>query len=224
MCGRYTLAGNMIHLEKHFRAKLSGHNFSSSFNIAPGQKAPIILNTAKEIIGLHHWGLVPYWIKRDEKPIKLINTRTDSLLTKPGFKNYLKRKRCLIPSSGFYEWKPMGKLKQAYYFNLPEKEFFSFAGIWEEYANEDGELIYTYSILTTDANSLVAPIHNRMPVILNQNDEDKWLNDSDFNRLSTLLIPFPKEEMNVIPVSNRVNSAANNDESLIEEVSPSTLF
>ena len=224
MCGRYTLAGKSVDLEKHFRAKLLGKSTEASFNIAPGQTAPIILNTNPQSIRQELWGLVPYWTKPGDKPLKLINSRSDSLLSKPGFKRYLERKRCLVPTTGFYEWKTSGSVKQPYYITLKNEELFSFAGIWEEFANSDGELIYTYSIITTEPNSLMANIHSRMPVILRKEDESNWLEDNVVSRLSTLLVPFDSNLMKAFPVSNKVNSAANNDASLIEEVPPAGLF
>lgn len=224
MCGRYTLAGKAVDLEKHFRAKLLGKVLGTSFNIAPGQTAPVILNTNPEFIQQERWGLIPYWHKPGDKLLKLINSRSDSLITKPGFKRYLERKRCLIPTTGFYEWKTIGKVKQPYFIRLRNEELFSFAGIWEEFANSDAELIYTFSIITTEPNSLMAEIHNRMPVILRKEDESEWLKGNAASRLSSLLVPYDPNLMEAFPVSNRVNSAANNDASLIEEVPLAGLF
>jgi len=129
-----------------------------------------------------------------------------------------------VPTTGFYEWKTSGSVKQPYFITLKNEELFSFAGIWEEFANSDGELIYTYSIITTEPNSLMANIHSRMPVILRKEDESNWLEDNVVSRLSTLLVPFDSNLMKAFPVSNKVNSAANNDASLIEEVPPAGLF
>ncbi|MEX1188271.1 MAG: SOS response-associated peptidase [Bacteroidia bacterium] len=224
MCGRYTLAGKMVDLEKHYKAKVLGKAPEISFNIAPSQHAPVILNIQPNIIRTETWGLVPFWIKPGDKPLKLINSRSDTILSKPSFKKYLERKRCLVPASGFYEWKSQGKIKQPYYMSLKSEKLFSFAGIWEEYANEDGELIYTYSILTTEPNSLMSEIHNRMPVILREEDEQKWLQDSDISRLSTLMVPYESSSMQAWLVSTKVNSANSNDSSLIEELPPSNLF
>jgi putative SOS response-associated peptidase YedK len=224
MCGRYTLAGKMVDLEKHYRAKLQGEARGNSYNIAPSQQSPVILNIFPDQIRYETWGLVPFWTKPDEKPRMLINTRADSLLTKPGFKRYLKNKRCLVPASGFYEWKNDADGKQPWLIRLASREFFSFAGIWEEYANKEGELIYTFSIITTGPNRLMREIHDRMPVILPEEHEESWLKGATDVQESSLLIPYRDEEMIAYPVSRKVNSPSNNDESLTEKIIPGTLF
>ncbi len=224
MCGRYTLAGKMVDLEKHYKAKLLGEARGNSYNIAPSQLSPVLLNRFPNQIRYETWGLVPGWSKADEKPKVLINMRADSLLTKPGFRRYLQNKRCLIPASGFYEWKNNADGKQPWLIHLKSREFFSFAGIWEEYANSDGELIYTFSIITTGPNHTMKEIHDRMPVILEAENEDIWLNGGPELQLDALLIPYRDEDMIAFPVSRRVNSPANNDSSLIEEINPGTLF
>jgi putative SOS response-associated peptidase YedK len=224
MCGRYTLAGNMVNLEKHFKAKLLGDANPTSYNISPTQFSPIILNTAPKELRFETWGLVPFWIKPDEKPHPLFNSRSDTLLSKPVFKRYLQHKRCLIPATGFYEWKTEGKIKQPYYIRLKSQDLFAFAGIWEVYANADAEVIHTYSIITTEPNELMRGIHNRMPVILSAQHEQDWLTDSNLNRLSTLMVPFDTNKMEAFPVSTSVNSARNNNPQLIEKVELGRLF
>lgn len=224
MCGRYTLAGKPVDLEKNFRAQLQGEGRLPSFNIAPSHSAPVILQGSPDIIRMESWGLVPFWTKVGEVPRKLINTRTDTLLTKPSFKSYINRKRCLVPATGFYEWKASPTGKQPYYIHLKEREIFSFAGIWEVYANPDGEVIYTFSIITTEANSLMSDLHQRMPVILPKEAEELWLEDTNIKRLSTLLVPYASEKMEVYPVSQRVNSPAANSSELIQRIETNTLF
>lgn len=224
MCGRYTLAGKMVDLEKQFRAKLEGEARGQSYNIAPSQKSPVILNIAPEKLRYETWGLVPFWTKPGEKPRALINTRSDSLLEKPGFRRYIQYKRCLIPASGFFEWKESAAGKQPWYIRLKSRENFAFAGIWEEYANQDGELIYTYSIITTGPNRLMSEIHNRMPVILSGEAEELWLKGNQPLQTGNLLVPYPDGDMVAWPVSKKVNSPANNDASLIERIDPGTLF
>jgi putative SOS response-associated peptidase YedK len=224
MCGRYTLAGNMVNLEKHFKAKLLGEGNPTSYNIAPTQLSPIILNTAPDELRFETWGLVPFWTKPDEKPRMVFNSRSDTLLSKPSFKRYLQHKRCLIPATGFFEWKAEGKIKQPYYIRLKSQKLFAFAGIWEVYANEDAEVIHTYSIITTEPNELMSGIHSRMPVILPPEHEQDWLMDSNVTRISTLLVPFETAKMEAFPVSTDVNSARNNHSQLIEKVELGRLF
>jgi putative SOS response-associated peptidase YedK len=224
MCGRYTLAGNMVNLEKHFKAKLLGEKNPTSYNISPTQLSPVVLNTTPNELRFETWGLVPFWTKPDEKPRPLFNSRSDTLLSKPAFKRYLQHKRCLIPATGFYEWKSEGKIKQPYYIRLKSQELFAFAGIWEVYANEDAEVIHTYSIITTEPNELMSKIHSRMPVILAAEHEQDWLTDSNISRLSTLMIPYDTDMMEAFTVSTSVNSSRNNGPQLIEKVETGRLF
>lgn len=224
MCGRYALAGSTVNLEKHFRAKLLGEANLTSFNIAPTQQAPIIMNTSPNVIRLETWGLVPYWTKADEKPRLLFNSRSDTLLSKPSFSRYLQHKRCLIPATGFYEWKSEGKIKQPYYIHFKNEELFAFAGIWEVYANADAEVIHTYSIITTEPNAMMSEIHNRMPVIVDKEHMHDWLHEPDLKRLSTLMVPFDDSKMEAYPVSTLVNSTKNDNPKLTEKVETGRLF
>lgn len=227
MCGRYTLAGKPVDLEKQLRAQLredAGKAFSQpSFNIAPSAEVPAVLDRSPEWIVPVRWGLRPAWTKSGEKPRLLINIREDSLRLKPGFKQYLKHKHCLIPASGFYEWKSISGNKQPYYIKLKDQEFFCFAGLYEEYRDAEGKMQITVSLLTTEPNALMQSIHNRMPVILAPQNYANWLKCDQVEHQDAMLLPYPAEKMEAWPVSMRVNSPANNDSELINRVEISNI-
>lgn len=220
MCGRYTLAGKPVDLEKQLRANLlHGTSLKPSWNIAPGSLVAAVLCNKPDTILPVKWGLTPAWSVKSEKPLFLVNLRDDSIKTKPGFKQYLKNRRCIIPASGFYEWKAEGKTKQPYYFQCLNQEFMFFAGIWE--SPSQGESTNPMvSILTTNANALVGPIHNRMPVILHPEEAREWLESNHENTLIDLLRPYPSDEMDCRAVSTRVNKAGIDDSTLIDPISP----
>jgi putative SOS response-associated peptidase YedK len=218
MCGRYTLAGKPVDLEKQLRANLlHGTSLNQSWNIAPGSFVAAVLCERADTIVPVKWGLTPNWSIKSGKPLFLVNLRDDSIKTKPGFKHYLKNRRCIIPASGFYEWKADGKSKQPYYFHCLNQEFMFFAGIYEPASNDDSQNPMV-SILTTEANALVNPIHNRMPVILHPEQARKWLESDDQNTLTDMLRPYPSDEMECWPVSTRVNKASTDDSALVDPI------
>ena len=215
MCGRYTLAGKPIDLEKQLRANLKpGVAFQLSYNIAPGQTVLAVLNENPDCIDALKWGLTPGWSKANDKPLFLVNLRDDTLRSKPAFSNYLRKRRCIVPATGFYEWKPELSHKQPYYFHCLNQNLVFFAGVWERNA-EDGTTML--AIVTTEANAVVNPIHNRMPVIFDAESARNWLNESNSERLAQLLQPYPAEEMECWPVSSRVNKAGIDEPALIEK-------
>jgi putative SOS response-associated peptidase YedK len=153
------------------------------------------------------WGLVLSW-QKNGKDIKLINSRSDTLMTKPSFKRKLEFQRCLIPATGFYEWDHIKGKRLPYYFSLKNKAMFSFAGIYEK---------DTYSIITTDANDIVCTVHNRMPVIISREDETKWLSpDINDEEIYNLLLPFPEDKMKAYSVSTKVNQVSIDSPDLIK--------
>lgn len=220
MCGRYTLAGKPIDLEKQLRANLlHGVKAEPSYNISPSIEVLAVTNDQPDVIRAITWGLRPYWTKPGEKPQLLVNAREESLLEKPGFKKYMSQ-RCLIPASGFYEWKQSGKLKQPYYISLLNEPVFCFAGIWEQSINLDGSKKDSVAIITTKPNRLMEGIHNRMPVILKRENYEHWLSKENTSDLAQLLLPFPAEEMDAWPVKNLVSKANNNGPELIKRDKP----
>ncbi len=217
MCGRYTLSAPKEELLSLFRLA----DFSSltpRYNIAPSQEVPIIRHRKGEnILDLVRWGLIPSWSQTRSPPSILINARSESVDDKPSFKSAFRKRRCLVPASGFYEWPRSSKRKapkQPYYIGLTKWKPFAMAGIWEEWQSPSGELVESCSILTTKANDTISPFHHRMPVILEEKDYAKWLN-KDSKEVHELLSPYAAEAMQAVAVSTYVNNVRNDDPSCI---------
>ena len=206
MCGRYTLTKPLKTIASHFGPINISFEYCPSYNIAPSMVSPVVINKERKLLGMK-WGLIPSWAK-DEK-IKLINARSETAHEKPSFKNPLKNQRCLIPADGFLEWQ--GKEKQPHYIQLRDQALFAFAGLWSTRKNDVGENLNTYTIMTTEANEKLTPIHARMPVILRSEQYGIWLaSDSTLDTVRGLLTPFPSKEFDFHPVSKEVNSPKNN--------------
>ena len=224
MCGRFTQKANKQHIAKEF----SIESFQDSllkprYNIAPMQIIPAVLEAGDErIISGLKWGLIPNWSKDDTFAAKLINARAESIAEKPSFRDAFRNRRCIIPASGFYEWdKKSSGAKQPFYFYLKEKEVFGFAGLWEEWLDKaSGELVETCTIITTEANRVLEPVHDRMPVILKPESYDQWLDEkqADTNKLQNLLVPYPAKEMASHAVGKAVNSPSNDSSELINSL------
>ncbi|MFC1662734.1 SOS response-associated peptidase [Patescibacteria group bacterium] len=207
MCGRFSILTPDDILEKRFKAKVQEPLFHH-YNAAPSQKLPVITNDQPEAIRLGLWGLRPKWLKRDKHQDGFINARAETLLTKPSFRAPFKKRRCLIIADGFFEWqrgRPGGK--QPYRITLKNDEPFAFAGLWELYQTKPGRIIPSFAIITTNSNSLVASVHNRMPVMLDKKDEQYWIDDeAKTDDLMNLLKPYPERQLKLFPVSHLVNS------------------
>jgi putative SOS response-associated peptidase YedK len=219
MCGRYSL-WCIDDLCGRFRLLDPTIGFRSHFNIAPGSTNPVIVAHERAEAVMMHWGLVPHWAKDIMATHRPINARVESLAEKPMFRDLLKSRRCLVPASGFFEWKKEIGRKVLFYIHVKDDPVFGFAGLYDIWRNPAGEILQTYTIITTAANELVAPLHNRMPVILRQDDEIRWLScdlipAEDINRI---LAQYPAESMEAYPVSERVNKTDADDEKLIEPV------
>jgi putative SOS response-associated peptidase YedK len=172
--------------------------------------------TGREL-ALLRWGLIPSWSKDPAIGNRLINARAETAREKPSFRNAFRRHRCLIPANGFYEWQRRERGKQPYFVRMRDGRLFAFAGLWDRWENPGKDVIETCTILTTTANAILAPIHDRMPVILPAGEYDRWLDPSlkDPGSLAPLLVPFPPEEMLAFPVSPRVNAPSTDDEGCI---------
>lgn len=170
------------------------------------------------------WGLVPFWAKESDIGNKMINARAETVDTKPTFKHCFRQQRYLILADGFYEWKRNGKSKIPYRFTVPDREAFGFAGIWDAWKNPAGTVLYTCAIITTEANKLMQPIHDRMPVILEQDKESIWLDTElqDLKKLKELLVPYPAEQMAAYQVSDFVNSTRHDSIACIQPVKSET--
>lgn len=217
MCGRYTLIPNENFYER-FEIDNRLDNLEASYNIAPGQFQPVIISNSPNQIQLMRWGLIPSWAKDPKIAYHTINAKAETVATKPAFRNSFKSKRCLVPASGFYEWKNLdSKRKQPFYFQLKSQELFAFAGLFDIWQNEKGEELKTYTIITTQANTLVNQIHERMPVIIPKETEAVWLDKTtDIQTLQQLLQTFTASEMLSYPVSSLVNDVSIDDPNLIK--------
>ncbi len=229
MCGRFSLTKEEIEIEKRFNAKFYSNDLVKRYNVAPGQLALVISNNKPEELQLFKWGLVPSWADDPKIGYMMINAKSETIFEKPSFKFLVRKKRCLVISDGFYEWKPIAaKQKQPYRIGMQDDGLFAFAGIWDSWADKtSGEELQTFSIITTDANALVNPIHNRMPVILEREVEGRWLEpDLSKDDIRELLHPFNETHMKAYPVSDKVNSPRNDTADLIDPVSGNnpTLF
>ncbi len=177
---------------------------------------------SERVISQLKWGLVPSWSKEARTSQGLINARAETITEKPSFREAFKSRRCIIPASGFYEWQKQTKgAKQPFYFYLKEKDVFGFAGLWEEWLDkESGELLETCTIITTEANEVLKPVHERMPVILKPESYDEWLDAKvkDTDDLQKLLVPYPAREMESHAVSTSVNIPDTNSEELIKPI------
>jgi len=218
MCGRFSLTKEELEIEKRFNAKFYSNDLVKRYNVAPSQLALIISDEKPQELQLYKWGLIPSWAKESAIGYKMINAKSETIFEKPSFRNLIRKRRCLVISDGFYEWKLLdGKQKQPYRIGLKGDDLFAFAGLWDTWNDkETGEIVPTFTIITTDANSLVHPIHNRMPVLLQRNDESRWLNDKlTDEEIVGMLKSFPATEMKAYPVSAMVNSPKNDSEELI---------
>jgi putative SOS response-associated peptidase YedK len=222
MCGRFTLTIDPNHLQEAFPWAEIPDDLPPRYNIAPSQPVAVIPNTGDNTLTMYKWGLIPSWSKDPAIGDRMINARSETLSEKPSFRNAYRRRRCLILADGFYEWKqnPGMKSKQPIYIRLKTERPFAFAGLWEIWNSPDGSEIHSCTIITTQPNSLLEPIHNRMPVILPPDAYSQWLAQEDRqpDQLNGLLIPFPPSEMITFPVSKMVNSPQFDSPDLIKPV------
>ena len=218
MCGRFSLTKEELEIEKRFNAKFYSNDLMKRYNVAPSQLSLVITNEKPGELQLFKWGLIPSWAKDPKIGFMMINAKSETVFEKPAFKSLIRKRRCLVISDGFYEWKVMSaKKKQPFRIGMQDDKLFAFAGLWDAWTDKDsGEIVPTFTILTTDANELVAPIHNRMPVLLRPENESDWLNQkTEDSSLLALLKPFPEAQMKVYPVSELVNSPRNDSPQLI---------
>lgn len=219
MCGRYTFVPSPDVVDL-FEIENTDFELRANYNVAPGQVMPVVAQQSPQRFYHMKWGLVPFWAKDPRIGYKMINARGEELPQKPSFRAPLKNKRCLIPATGFYEWDKSGKTKIPYYFKLKHRNIFAFAGLYDIWKDPNGQQIYTYTIITTEANGVVGKIHNRMPVILRRKDEKVWADNSRYEpaALSKLIRPYADEEMDMYMVSTQVNSPAHNEAALINRL------
>src|SRR3984885_6551434 len=213
MCGRFTLRTPAHDLVEVFEL-LREPELSPRYNIAPTQNVAVIRQDGKSRqLSLMRWGLVPTWSKDPKAGPPLINARSETVATKPSFRTAFKRRRCLIPADGFYEWQKQAdsKTKIPHYIRMAKDRAFAFAGLWETWHGNDGSALDSCTIVTTDANDLMRPLHDRMPVILPEENFAQWLDPKNENvpELEALLRPYSSGEMTAFPISTIVNSPRN---------------
>jgi putative SOS response-associated peptidase YedK len=217
MCGRYRLSRRKQIIEEHFETANWQEDWSPRFNIAPTQPVPVIRQHPKEPvrqISIMKWGLIPNWAKDPSIATGTINAKSETAATKPTFRDPLRFRRCLIPADGFYEWKKCGTSKQPYCFEVNESELFAFAGLWDGWKNAEGQWLKTCTILTTTPNAVTSTVHDRMPVILDCESYDLWLDPgmNDTRIVSELLKPYDARLVRSYPISTRINRVENDDE------------
>ncbi|MBX3015310.1 MAG: SOS response-associated peptidase [Caldilineaceae bacterium] len=220
MCGRFTLDASPEQLATLFDLP-EAPVLVSRYNIAPTQPVGVVrINPQAAQAGQHewaltYWGLIPSWAKDPAIGARMINARSETVTEKPAFRAAFKRRRCLVPTSGFFEWQKQGKTKQPYYITTPDRSPFAIAGLWEYWEGADGSALESCTLLTTSANALMEPLHDRMPVIVQPQDYAQWLGTGrdatpqELDQLQHLLRPYADDGLVAYPVSTYVNNARN---------------
>ena len=216
MCGRYRLSRRKQRVEEYFDSVSDEPDWAPRYNIAPTQPVPVIRQNPKEPrreLSLMRWGLIPSWAKDSSIAAQMINARSETAHTLPAFREAMRLRRCLVPADGFYEWKRTGAAKQPYCFEVNNGEPFAFAGLWERWRDPSGQWVKSCAILTTTPNAVTSAIHDRMPVILDRDSYDLWLDPGMQNvaAISELLKPCDPHFMQCYPVGSRVNHVGNDD-------------
>ncbi|MBA2490291.1 MAG: SOS response-associated peptidase [Gammaproteobacteria bacterium] len=216
MCGRY-VTRDQAAIERYFN--ISSHQFrlTDRYNVAPSTTVPVVRSIdAERIMSGMHWGLIPSWAKDKKIAYKTINARAETVATKPAFRAAYKVRRCLIPVSGFYEWKRDVEPKQPHFIHKRDGSPLAFAGLWETWKGAD-ETVESCTIVTTEANEMMAELHSRMPVILDPPDFDWWMTGKA-EEVGQLLAPCPSENLEDYPISRRVNNPRNEGQEIVEPV------
>lgn len=222
MCGRYSLRSSIEEIAAALGVKnVAVEELPPRFNIAPTQAVAVVRERGGEReLQMLKWGLVPSWAKDVSIGSRLINARAETVTEKPSFRDAFKHRRLLIPSDGFYEWRREGARKQPFYFRMKDERPFAFAGLWERWQGEAGETLETCTILTTEANDILRPVHDRMPVIIAPGDYQLWL-DTEMvttGKLMPLLRPYPAQEMTAHPVGLGVNNPRSDNADLVAPI------
>jgi putative SOS response-associated peptidase YedK len=219
MCGRFTLEPTEAFYER-FQITNRLTALVPRYNIAPGQLVPVLVAEHPRRVTLMRWGLIPHWAKDAKAAYKMINARLETLTQRPAYRHLLAANRCLVPASGFYEWKAEGRGKTPYYIHPAAGSFVGFAGLYDTWTDATGEEIPTCTIITREADDFMARLHNRMPVVLAQEDENAWL-DPQLAAPSQVLEILSRSAgvpLAAYPVSRRVNKASVEGKALIERV------
>lgn len=220
MCGRYALYGPISRIREQFDAKVDELEFEARYNAAPTQWLPVIRQRpdGERVVHLLRWGLVPSWAKDESIGNRLINARAETVADKPSFRAAYRKRRCIVPVNGFYEWKALSRGKRPYYIHAVDDVLLGLAGLWEHWSRpDDGARIDTFAILTTDANAVMQPLHDRMPVILAPDAYAAWLDpESDPDALQARLTSCANDALALHPVTKSVGNVRNEGAELIE--------
>ena len=209
MCGRFTASFEFREIKVRYKLQSDLPLLPRRYNIAPSQEVPVIVqNGGKNELKIMRWGLVPSWAPDRSIASRMINARAESITDKPSFRRLVESRRCLIPADGFYEWRREGSGKVPVWFHLKKKEPFAFAGLWDVWRDGEGEILHSFTIITTLPNALLRRIHKRMPVIFDALQARQWLDPRLSTRdadIAAVLAPFPSELMESYDVSPLVN-------------------
>jgi putative SOS response-associated peptidase YedK len=218
MCGRFAFTETKIEtLKKRFDIKKAPPVLHPRYNISPTQDIYAILNESPDALSVIRWGLVPFWAKDIKIGSRMINARAETLAEKPAFRSSIKNKRCLILADSFYEWKRELRSKRPFRIMLKDESLFAFAGIWDAW-EKDGNHLTSCAIITTDSNSIVSPIHDRMPVILSRENEKAWISDISVKGALSMLKPYDPKSMRAYEISALVNSPSNDTPKVLEPI------
>jgi putative SOS response-associated peptidase YedK len=217
MCGRFVLTADLQAIQQSFDLLTLPAQFQPRYNIAPTQPVAVITNEKSRELTFYRWGLIPSWAKDDSMAARMINARSETAAEKPAFRSALRRRRCIIPADGFYEWQQHGKDKIPFFIHRQERQIFGMAGLWEIWQEPGGGEIRTCTILTTEANTFMKNYHERMPVILRREDYRLWLspNEEPAGLLTGLMRPYAEDDLVAYPVSKAVNRPGNDSPELI---------
>ena len=220
MCGRYTLIADLGDLAQRFEIDGSDFSYDPGYNIAPTESVLTVRNLDGREAASMRWGLIPFWAKDPKIGARMINARAETVSEKPAFRNALKKRRCLVIADGYYEWQKTPVGKRPYRIIMKSGEPFAMAGLWETWKDPHGNVVPSCTIITTAANDYLAPIHNRMPVILTRESEEMWLNAEveDAVALTHILVPSPDDALDAYEVSTLVNYARNDGPEVIARV------
>ncbi|OGK08794.1 hypothetical protein A2767_02695 [Candidatus Roizmanbacteria bacterium RIFCSPHIGHO2_01_FULL_35_10] len=219
MCGRYSLEFDEDFYKRYRLAnKLPA---KPNYNVTPSQLMPVVVAHSPNRMEFMLWGLIPFWEEKNEKPRYLANIRDDSIINKRWADKYVQFQRCLVPATSYFEWKKTSDGKVPFLFKLTGRKYFAFAGVYSIYKNPKNRAeVKTYSIITTTPNKIGGEVHNRMPVILKEEDEQKWLNPDmvEIDHIKEFLKSYPDSEMMKYVVSTKVNNPSNNIYKIIKEL------
>ena len=217
MCGRYNIVTDAQAFYDAFQIiNRSGEQNYTNYNACPGNWLPVVkLHDDARVVVNHQWGFVPTWIKENNPSFRPINAKSETATQKPYFRTQIRKKRCLVPASGYFEWQQNG-VKKPFNIKVKDVSLFAMAGIWDEWQAQ-GDSLSSYAVLTTAANQRLATIHHRMPVIIHPDNYNAWLDPATrMEQVQDLMQPYPKEDIDFYEVSKRVNNPRNNDSEVLK--------